>query len=106
MASHDSQERRRPSGRHEPATFTWATNLQDRGTSDFRVSAAGYRSRWGIDVRRWLWFVLGVMIAAAAVYALLTARRASGPDDQIDEASRQKLEKVLREDASETEADP
>jgi hypothetical protein len=58
-------------------------------------------------LKRWLTVVVGVGVAAAAFYALLATppspRSGSGPSaparEDIDDASRDRLERVLREAA-------
>ena len=45
---------------------------------------------------RWLAILLGLGAAALAIWAL-TVRRTAPPMDDIDAASRQQLEKVLRD---------
>jgi hypothetical protein len=47
-------------------------------------------------VTRWLAILLGLGAAALAIWAL-TVRRTAPPMDDIDAASRQQLEKVLRD---------
>jgi hypothetical protein len=47
-------------------------------------------------VTRWLAILLGLGAAALAIWAL-AVRRGAPPMDDIDAASRQQLEKVLRE---------
>jgi hypothetical protein len=47
-------------------------------------------------VNRWLALLLGLGAAAFALLALL-GRRPAPPDDDIDDASRARLEQVLRE---------
>lgn len=64
-------------------------------------------------MRRWLVLALGLALAAVAGHALLTLQRESGsrggagearrvpspaPHDEIDEASRQRLLEILREE--------
>lgn len=51
---------------------------------------------------RWLLVLLGLAIAAAALYALVAGRElplseSAPPLDDIDEASRHELERVLRD---------
>jgi hypothetical protein len=47
-------------------------------------------------VTRWLALSLGLMAAALAIWAL-ASRRPARPLDDIDDASRARLEKVLRD---------
>jgi hypothetical protein len=49
-------------------------------------------------VNRWLLVVIGLAVGAAALYALLP--NDNPPLDDIDAASRAKLERVLRESGS------
>jgi hypothetical protein len=54
-------------------------------------------------VPRWLILSLGILIAAAALYALLLEWPKGSPLGEIDAESRDQLERVLRERA---EAEP
>ncbi|MEN8183209.1 MAG: hypothetical protein ABFS46_11820 [Myxococcota bacterium] len=48
-------------------------------------------------MRRWLLVGLGLATGLAALLALATSRPSSGPHDSIDDDSRGRLERVLRE---------
>ncbi|MEE9609228.1 MAG: hypothetical protein V3U03_15920 [Myxococcota bacterium] len=46
---------------------------------------------------RWLLVALGLGIAGAALYALVEGGRGPRPLDEIDDASRARLDRVLRD---------
>jgi hypothetical protein len=46
---------------------------------------------------RWLVFSLGIAIAAGAIYLVVRNDGQEMPLDEIDDASKQRLERVLRE---------
>jgi hypothetical protein len=48
-------------------------------------------------VKRWLLAMVGLAVGAAALYALVPEPGEDAPLDDIDAASRQQLERVLRE---------
>ena len=48
-------------------------------------------------VGRWMAVALGLVLLAAALFVLLTTDRAATPHAEIDDASREKLERVLRD---------
>jgi hypothetical protein len=48
-------------------------------------------------LRRWLLVGLGLALGLAALYAVVTSRPPPGQHDEIDGASRERLERVLRE---------
>jgi hypothetical protein len=48
-------------------------------------------------VKRWLLLSLGLAIAAGALYALLAGDGGAPPLDEIDDASRARLERALRQ---------
>jgi hypothetical protein len=54
-------------------------------------------------LRRWLLIGLGLAMGLAALYAVATSRPPVGQHDEIDDASRQRLERVLRESAGQEE---
>jgi hypothetical protein len=56
-------------------------------------------------VTRWLALTLGLGAAALAIWAL-TSRRSAPPLDDIDDASRARLEQVLRDADAERPAKP
>jgi hypothetical protein len=49
-------------------------------------------------VKRGIVLVAGLLAAALAVYALVGRRPASAPEEEIDDASRAALERVLRQE--------
>jgi hypothetical protein len=51
----------------------------------------------GCAVKRWLLVLVGLAVGAAALYALVPEPGEDAPLDDIDAASRQQLERVLRE---------
>jgi hypothetical protein len=57
-------------------------------------------------VTRWLALALGLGAAALAVWALASRRPPAPPLDDIDDASRARLEQVLREADSQRNAKP
>jgi len=69
------------------------------------LAARAYGTPGGLLVR-WLLFIIGLAIAAAGIYALVDSGRfaaADPPLDDIDSASRARLEEVLRKaDAEES----
>ncbi len=59
----------------------------------------GRRTPENARVKRWLAVPVGLALVALALYVLVAGGRGGPPLDRIDDDSRARLERVLREDS-------